>query len=258
MRGLSRTIVAIASMFLLVPFVMAAVSLPSTTPGTVKSVAIVNEIATDAMHTHIGITAFGNFEHVMPNDWGIPSFTEQAIRDTLQEHDITATSITLDAADHDLILGGQCYSKWNGRFKEECQERFRALLDRLHVDALITLSDYETRDMYTDSPNRVKGYGVFSRGGKRPKLSLVYAHIAMGIVGGNPTQPLRGAGCTSTEMESGRPWPKDAEALTLEDLAWARPVLEGLVKRRVHDSLVASGLIAGTFEECRLLWGRPR
>ena len=226
-------------------------------PGSVKSVAIVNRVATDGLkYTNRAMTAFGNEERMLEVDWKPAQAIEEALVTTLRDAGIASSVVSLSEADEAPAFGKKCWTGWTSKYKPKCQPALDALLDRLQVDLILVLAPYRVQDYYFDSTVRVEGVGLFTFGfGDTIKQSVLVSHVQYAQY--SRKGALDSLICTSTEIDAKRTFTATPNTLSGKDLDWAKPEFERLFDENAKRSLRSSGVLPGGFEKCPLGWGRP-
>lgn len=245
---------------------LAALSLLATgcTPTAVKAdlhaggkVVVVNALESTVANQHMGITAFGNYNEALVNDWAIPQHAADSIVEALRSHGVEAVAISAGALADALGNPNKLNRALNPRASGEdgmVRSSLKSVMSQTSASVMVVLRSYAQPYTYNSTVS-YSGYGVMSMLGFKPDEAMLYANVSAMVLSGSeltpaPTTELPAANCRvfipTASLKVG-----NLKDLKVADLEPFREQLQRLVDTRLMQDIVASGLIAGQAELCR-------
>ncbi len=225
-------------------------------------VGFVNLLEPELTSVHLGLTAFGNFNNRLKNDWNLPGFAEQVARQSLLQANYSIVDVRLD---EETLRGvrardDQTHMNFSG-LERAWIEKYRDILRANNLSALVILRE----DLRNAAPNGglpFHGYGLMSFFigglGNPNKKPMMFMTAYADVIGGEP--PHRSTGCTVPPnakaqhvnlnvlmseflVDPAELHVDDLAKLQASDLAPLRPRFEKLIERRIRGDLASSGLL---------------
>lgn len=264
--GHQRTscIVGTAGRFALKRTIVALIGVISLAAATAKDgpplalapkarIGIINLMADDLTHYHVGTTIFNNGLQTYPVGWALrEQVTQSALSDVNQlgyAGVVVAPTPTLTAS-REKIYGEDGPGLFLGLTKKagrELTDLARAeSLDALVVIATQRLNFFTSSGSFmtakqTTLPDNISDWGVATRAnflGKAKPLVFNASIVLLIDVRGDAATLVRVVRGSQDTMEwPDFPWPSKDQPATVETFAGARPILEGMFRRQVATAM---------------------
>jgi hypothetical protein len=211
--------------------------------------AVAFDLSPQVTNHHVGVTAFGNFEQRLDNDWGLDARVRQEVEKTLTAAGIDY--VIVDSSDRAGVLGPGCFGGWSGAMKKECAARFSALLDRIGAHRLLDVAT-GAGSFRAVGPTPAYGMGLFTRGTERPNMAIPYVFLYFQLYDakGKSVGLSNPHHCGVGKDENRSPWSRTIDAQTIEDLAWLRPILERMIEVNVVNAVARLKLVKRPAPKC--------
>lgn len=203
-----------------------------------KRVAVWFNLTPLVTNHHVGVTAFGNSEKLLENDWSLDARLREDLLAALDAAGVEY--VVVDAAKRYAdILGPKCFGGWSAKMKADCGARFDALLAEYGATHLLDVSS-GAGAFRAVGPNPAFGFGLYTRGTQTPNIAIPYAFVYFVLYDGKTRKMAESANphhCGVGKSVNHSPWSKDVEDHTIDDLAWLRPKLESLIRVNVDNAM---------------------
>lgn len=214
--------------------------------------AVVLEVSDKVTNHHVGVTAWGNFEQRLDNDWSLPEFTTRHVEQKLLRSGVDFVVVNLDKAEREAMVGKKCFSGLSDLPKPECAGPLSRWLSSYQADAMLFVSSGKGQPGAL-GPLSFSELGLFTRGTKTPNITfpvtLIWLNLFTGDIKRRPTHSNPYA-CGIGKSQNRSPWVKDIGEQTIEDLLWLRPLLEAQIVQVIDDGLHKLGLVQTGAEGC--------
>ena len=219
------------------------------------AILLINVLEPELTHSHLGVTAFTNYENSLPNDWGLASWAEQRVVSLLSNSGKRVVVIEAPEARANAIRNYK-YAK-TGWTKTKLEPDFAQWLagEMAASDASSALILRSVQRRFPpDLPVFYSGYGVMSMHGKVPKRAFLFANVVLVPVAGDTFELGQGvlrrdSDCrerfdpTEIRIES-------YENLTAGNVEPFKDRIKGLFEKRIRQDLIAAALLPGELEKC--------
>ncbi|MCI4566498.1 hypothetical protein [Lysobacter sp. CFH 32150] len=246
---------------LLIAFLLALIAAPAAGKSNIpptdagQIVLLVNALEPELTHTHLGVTAFTNYENKIPNDWKLSATIEGRARELL-----TGTGyrvVVASVPDEQLqMIRSRRHVKmgWSSaRPSPDFAKWLEAEMSAQGATVAIILGTYRRKFAF-NVPVSYEGYGVMSMHGKTPKHAYLFANVYASVFSGEPLGIAEGASFNESDcraiLKPNEIAVDSFESLSADLLAPYRQTIEALAGQRLKQDLTASGLIAGEVEKC--------
>lgn len=218
-----------------------------------STVVLINAMEPGMTNAHMGFTVFEKYEEIIENDWNIPAYTEEFVRDQLSSHGYHLVSIKVDKEKLAQLKDGAYLAPGhnNFRIRSESSGWLQETLNSNGGAALIVLRNF--RRNFGTSSTMYGGYGIVTLGIKSENAAL-YANVRADVFSGDPLINMDGVSLWNRHCTIGMTTESfnvdDLRTLDANDLLPYRDELEGIIRTRITQDLTASGLMSGTVVRC--------
>lgn len=223
--------------------------------ASLRRVLLINVMESDLTHSHLGVTAFTNYQNALPNDWNLPGWTGERASSILAEAgwEVVAIQPPDERAkairDNRYIKTGWTKSRLEAGFGQWLDGEMKAN----RASSALILRTVERR-FPPDLPVFYSGYGVMSMHGKIPKRAFLFANVAAVPIAADTFEVGRGVRWRDSDCRV-RLDPTEIavdsyENLTATHLAPYREEIQSLMETRLRQDLIAASLLPGEVESC--------
>lgn len=211
--------------------------------------AVVFDVSPQVTNHHVGVTAFGNFETRLDNDWGLDARVRDDVLRALGA--LGVDHVVVDDFDREVILGNACFGGWSGDMKDACSARYQSLLKAHGATRMLDVAT-GSGTFRGVGPNPAYGIGLYTRGSDRPNIAIpfVFLYFQTYDGSGNPLKLSNPHHCGVGPSENRSPWQKTIGAQTVDDLAWLRPRLEKMIRINVTNAMSRLGFSGDPPPKC--------
>jgi hypothetical protein len=199
-------------------------------------IGVVSLVKPELVNMHLGFMVFSNFDKNLPNDWGLDRVAKDYTRELLSQNGYEAVEVAVDEPVAAGIRKQEDWSRLNySGLDRNWAATYRRLMSENNVSALIVLREkLQPLGEYKE----FHGIGIFSA-----RFAEFFVSVMADAIGGEP--PHRAVDdCLATRMfEMNLIEVKDYADITPNDLLWARPILESLLKGKLEFDLGSAGLL---------------
>ncbi|HRN63117.1 MAG TPA: hypothetical protein PLF73_11710 [Luteimonas sp.] len=223
--------------------------------GEADAILLINVLEPELTHSHLGVTAFTNYENKLPNDWRLDSWAEQLVVTLLSDAGKRVAVIEAPE-DRAEAIRNYKYAK-TGWTKTRLEPGFAGWL-KGEMEANEASSALIVRSMQRrfppDLPVFYSGYGVMSMHGNAPKRAFLFASVSVVSIAGDTFELgqgvlLRDSDCRE-RFDPGEISIESYKDLAPEHIEPYRERIKALMERRVRQSLTSAGLLPGEVEKC--------
>jgi hypothetical protein len=201
-------------------------------------VGVVSVVEPQLTNTHVGFTVFTSFNKRLVNDWGLDRAALSDVTALLHQDGYEVVSVSID---DNLVRGIREENDWSDLNYSGLDKNWSATYQKLMADnrlsALVILRE-EIMHGGKDGRYDYHGFGIFS--GSRAEL---FVSVAADVISGDP--PHRSiASCIAAPLFDKKRVPvEDFGDIKIDDILWAKPELESLLKKKLEFDLASSGLL---------------
>lgn len=207
-----------------------------------STVGIINLIDNEATHTHIGTTAFNNFEKKYPVSWDFPQKIEKELTNIIK----SSTGYNVISIQPSKIIS-ENESKlidmtWNLKINSELVPEIKNIMQQNKVDVLLIIRDFKGEDYFTGTGKYLKNYGLFTRSFLVLKSSYAYAYSNILGFYGNPPQYVGGAWLNEHALLKDFKFPSNLKALDIDEFNSLSPFVTNKIPEFAAEALDRTGL----------------
>jgi hypothetical protein len=222
---------------------------PALNLPTNSTVGIINLIDTEATHTHIGTTAFNNFEKKYPVSWNFPEKIEQELTNQIKSSTgLNVLSIQpskkISENESELID-----TKWELKINSELISEVKNIMQQNKVDVLLIIRDHKGEDYFTGTGRHLKNYGLFTRSFLALQSSYVYAYSNILGFYGDPPQYVGGAWLNEHPPLKDFEFPSNIKELDIERFNSLAPFVTNKIPEFTAKALDRTGLKPNEIEK---------
>lgn len=233
--------------------VTAKSNIPPTGPGQV--VLVVNVMEPELTNSHLGATAFTNYQKKIQNDWDLPATVERRADELLTDAGYRVVKASLPDEWLRMIRNRKHVKMgWSSaRLSPEFAKWLESEMSVQGATVALILGTH-SRPFAFNVPVSYEGYGVMSMHGKKPKHAHLFANVYASVISGQPLGFAQETRFNDSECRKVLPSANIAvdtfENLSAQLLAPYRETIETLAAWRLKQDLVTAGLIPGPIEKC--------
>lgn len=230
----------------------------ASNPGDDREVVLLlNVLGPEITNSHLGLTAFTNYENKLANDWNIPGLAAGQLENILSEGTYRAVTIDVPKERLAAIQNGKYIKTGWSSFKLEpgFASWIWAEMDKAGASKALILHDYARKYSF-DTPVSYSGFGVMSLAGKVPKHAFLHGNVGVRVIDRGPGPinfgPNMGDTDCRVKFDASSIKVDDFEHLTAGDLAPFREKIESIIEMRVRQDLTYAKLIPGDLVKCKV------
>lgn len=214
-----------------------------------ERLAVVFDLSPKVTNHHVGVTAFGNFEKHLDNDWQLDAKVRDEVQRALES--LGVDYVIVEEYDREGMLGNACFGGWSGNMKDDCRQRLEPMLAANGATRLLDVS-MGSGNFRNVAPNNAFGMGLYTRGTDRPNIATPYTFLFFQLYDaeGKPLKLSNPHACGVGPTENRSPWQRTIAEQTIDDLAWLRPKLERLIRVNVANAMSRLGLSDRAAPQC--------
>lgn len=223
--------------------------------GEAETYLLLNVLEDHLTHSHLGVTAFTNYEKTLENEWGLSAWSAGRLSALLEEQGKKVVEIELPEARREQLLQGD-YVKggWTKVRLEAAFDEWLSAQVKAHGARGALVLRSTSKRFPPDLPAFYSGYGVMTMHGKMPKRAFLFANVIVQTIAGTPLLPLEGvrprdSDCRSRFDPATVPI-ESYENLAATDLAPFKAELQELIEVRVRQDLTAANILPGEVDRC--------
>lgn len=249
MRAIKSILVIFVSILVLSACITAK-ELPQYDVSETTRIGIMNLLEEHVTHTHIGTTAFANYQDTYDVDWKVPELIQSELVNQLKEIGYEAVIIQPTSnisENNDAIIA----RPWDISLNKKLVKDFEEIGVQNNVDLIFVISTSPEADYIDQSGWSMEGYGFYSRSMLGSNKVFAYSQIRIDAIWTHPPS-ITGI---SRHLLRGLQVPDDIKASFCEDLRKIpmseinklEPIIKYDIRDLVRRALITSGLVKEPF-----------
>ena len=206
------------------------------------NVGIINLIDREATHTHIGTTAFNNFEKNYFVNWGYHEKTEKELIAEIQkfpQFDV----LSIEAPERIVKNESEILNTaWNLKLNDDLVPDIAEIMKQHKIDVLLIIRDGSGEDYMCATGRYLKNYGIYTR--TFLGIKTTHAYVYSNIVGfyGNPPQYIGGAWLNEHYRLENFSYPSDIKEMDIAKLNEYGPLITDNIPDFIKKAVIGVGL----------------